>query len=377
MTDPKVWPLDRQNKGTDGKPIQHAIFTNANDEMVIEVDGNTLVGSSELNRGPAKAIKVVAPLYLLNNVLGSAGGGGGGEPGPPGPTGPQGPAGPAGPASTVPGPPGSTGPAGPPGPAGSQGIQGVKGDKGDTGNTGPQGATGTGVQGMPGPPPDMDEFMDTVREMLPPPDAPVSGLGLMPIGSIIMWGSSTMPSKMYGDWRRCDGSDYATTEPLFGIIGNTFGTTKLPNFVDKFPKGANADLGTSTAATTHTHSLNTSSLATTGNSFSLSAAAHTHGTANVANGSLVADVVMAATASPSAAEARVSTGTWTKTHEVSSAGAGSSGTTTVGATVQGVTASDGAHAVSGTITVTLGGTTETATAPNPANLAISFIIRVA
>ena len=172
---PQVFPTARlQIDPETGKPIQEALFTNSNDQMVVVTDGKTLVGRSESDRGTSTGIIIQEPLFLSNGVLGSYGGTGGGEAGPPGPPGPPGPQGPAGPGSTVPGPPGATGPQGPagptgaastvPGPQGPQGPmgqtgpQGAKGDKGDTGAastvpgpTGPQGAKGdTGAQGPQG-----------------------------------------------------------------------------------------------------------------------------------------------------------------------------------------------------------------------------------
>jgi hypothetical protein len=176
---PEVFPTDRTTINPEtGAPIQRALFTNYNDQMLVLTESQTLVGRSESNRGPAAAIKIQEPLWLRDGVLGSEGAGG--EQGPPGPTGPQGPQGatgpqgPAGPASTVPGPPGATGPQGPkgdtgaastvPGPVGPQGPigatgatgpqgpQGVKGDQGIQGTQGPKGDQGLqGPQGVQGP----------------------------------------------------------------------------------------------------------------------------------------------------------------------------------------------------------------------------------
>jgi hypothetical protein len=179
VTAPEVYPTDRSTLNPEtGAPIQRALFTNYNDQMVVLTDGQTLVGRSDAERGPAAAIVVQDPLWIRDGVLGSEGAGG--EQGPPGPAGPQGPrglpgpqgpAGPTGAPSTVPGPagpagpkgdtgaastvPGPTGPQGTPGETGApgpQGPQGIKGDQGTQGTQGPKGDQGaTGPQGVQGP----------------------------------------------------------------------------------------------------------------------------------------------------------------------------------------------------------------------------------
>jgi len=164
VTAPEVYPTDRSTLNPEtGAPIQRALFTNYNDQMVVLTDSQTLVGRSESERGPAAAIKIQEPLWLVNGVLGSEGAGGEqGPPGPPGPQGPLGPPGPAGPTgapSTVPGPVGPAGPQGPKGDTGAastvpgpQGPQGATGATGATGAQGPQGVKGDqGVQGTQGP----------------------------------------------------------------------------------------------------------------------------------------------------------------------------------------------------------------------------------
>lgn len=71
-------------------------------------------------------------------------------------------------------------------------------------------------------------------------------------GTIILWGQNNPPE----GYLKCDGAQVSRTDyaDLFAEIGTTFGTGDgsttftLPNFVDKFPQGANGDTGTSVAA---------------------------------------------------------------------------------------------------------------------------------
>ena len=70
LDDPEVWPLNTLKLDPeDGIPIKEALFANHNAEMAINVDGQSLVGRSEIDRGPAQKIKPIAPLSLLARQL--------------------------------------------------------------------------------------------------------------------------------------------------------------------------------------------------------------------------------------------------------------------------------------------------------------------
>ena len=76
-----------------------------------------------------------------------------------------------------------------------------------------------------------------------------SEVNVAPIGSIILWGSDTMPN---GKWKLCNGAQYnknfATYSTLFGILGYKFGGSgnnfRVPNMKNRFVagKGASGDL---------------------------------------------------------------------------------------------------------------------------------------
>lgn len=92
-----------------------------------------------------------------------------GETGPAGPAGPQGETGPAGPQGETgaTGPTGPQGPQGETGPAGPQGPQGIQGIQGETGPQGPQGETGaTGPQGPQGNPGLIQDIQSTDTSLL-------------------------------------------------------------------------------------------------------------------------------------------------------------------------------------------------------------------
>jgi hypothetical protein len=64
MIDPKIiLPL------RDGAPAHEFIVAGHNDDFALEVDGETLVGRLDPERGPAQAIAVEAPLELVNGAL--------------------------------------------------------------------------------------------------------------------------------------------------------------------------------------------------------------------------------------------------------------------------------------------------------------------
>lgn len=96
---------------------------------------------------------------------------------------------------------GIIGPVGPTGPVGPQGPQGIQGVTGATGPTGPQGTTGPqGIQGIPGP-----GGLVGPQGVTGPtgPQGPINTTGIIPVGGIIMWSGSTIPT----NWALCDGSN--------------------------------------------------------------------------------------------------------------------------------------------------------------------------
>ena len=94
-----------------------------------------------------------------------------------------------------------------------------------------------------------------------------ASLGLIPSGSMVMWGTTSAPS----GWLTCDGSAVSRTtySVLFGVIGTTFGTGdgsttfNLPNLKSTFPAGYNSGdsnfnaMGKTggEASNSHTHTL--------------------------------------------------------------------------------------------------------------------------
>ena len=72
----------------------------------------------------------------------------------------------------------------------------------------------------------------------------IASLQPAPVGSVIMWVSTTI---MPEGWHECDGSSYSKTAesgkyaPLFNVLGYTFGgsgdTFKIPNMQGRFPVG--------------------------------------------------------------------------------------------------------------------------------------------
>jgi len=77
------------------------IFSNYNDDIVLEADTNTLIGRYDPARGPAQRLEIGDGLRVEDGVLIGEGGGEKGDPGPPGPQGPVGPEGPAGASSSM------------------------------------------------------------------------------------------------------------------------------------------------------------------------------------------------------------------------------------------------------------------------------------
>lgn len=106
---------------------------------------------------------------------------------------------------------------------------------------------------------------------------------ILPIGSIIMWGSNAVPTDR--GWLRCDGSSVSrnTYSELFNILGTTFGsgdgttTFNLPDLRTRVPVGSNStgnNVGVADGklvdnrTITHSH---------TGGSHSHGMSSHTHG----------------------------------------------------------------------------------------------------
>jgi microcystin-dependent protein len=85
------------------------------------------------------------------------------------------------------------------------------------------------------------------------------GAGIIPIGGIIMWCSTTLPAAN-DSWLWCDGDSYstATYAQLYAVIGNNYGgnttTFNVPDMRGRFPLGfGNSGTGDATADTTSVH----------------------------------------------------------------------------------------------------------------------------
>jgi hypothetical protein len=76
--DPAVWLVNRLATDEDGDPLQQGIFSNYNDDILLEADEGTLVGRYDPARGPAQRIVIGEGLRLEGDVLIGEGGGGGG-----------------------------------------------------------------------------------------------------------------------------------------------------------------------------------------------------------------------------------------------------------------------------------------------------------
>jgi len=98
---PLVWLVNRLQVDDDNQPLMEGIFSNYNDDIVVEIDSNTLVGRVSPGRGPAERLEIGDGLRVEDGVLIGEGGGEKGDPGPPGPVGPVGPQGPAGASSSM------------------------------------------------------------------------------------------------------------------------------------------------------------------------------------------------------------------------------------------------------------------------------------
>jgi hypothetical protein len=94
--DPAVWLVNRLATDEDGDPLMQGIFSNYNDDIMLQADEMTLVGRYAPGRGPAQRLVIGDGLRVEGDVLIGEGGGEKGDPGPPGPVGPVGPEGPAG-----------------------------------------------------------------------------------------------------------------------------------------------------------------------------------------------------------------------------------------------------------------------------------------
>jgi Collagen triple helix repeat (20 copies) len=99
--DPLVWLVARRAVDEDGDALQQGIFSNYNDDIVLEADSMTLVGRYSPARGPAERLQIGDGLRVEDGVLIGEGGGEKGDPGPMGPQGPVGPEGPAGASSSM------------------------------------------------------------------------------------------------------------------------------------------------------------------------------------------------------------------------------------------------------------------------------------
>jgi len=94
--DPIAWMVNRLGTNDLGLPLQQAIFSNFNDDIVVEMDSGTLMGRYDPARGPAQRVGIGEGLSIQDGDLVASG-----VPGPEGPVGPQGPEGPAGASSSM------------------------------------------------------------------------------------------------------------------------------------------------------------------------------------------------------------------------------------------------------------------------------------
>ena len=90
QADPLVWLVNRLHRDDQDELVMEGIFSNYNDDIVLEADQNTLVGRTDPARGPAQRIIVESPLTLKDGILSGTPGGAQGPQGPMGPQGPQG-----------------------------------------------------------------------------------------------------------------------------------------------------------------------------------------------------------------------------------------------------------------------------------------------
>jgi hypothetical protein len=99
--DPLAWHINRLQTDDNGQPLMEGIFSNYNDDIVLEADENTLIGRAGPGRGPVQRFEIGDGLRVEDGVIIGEGGGEKGDPGPPGPAGPVGPQGPAGASSSM------------------------------------------------------------------------------------------------------------------------------------------------------------------------------------------------------------------------------------------------------------------------------------
>jgi microcystin-dependent protein len=212
---------------------------------------------------------------------------------------------------------------------------------------------------------------------------------------MMLYGGSAAPA----GWLLCQGQSLVRTDygRLFGVIGTTFGTVDgahftLPDLRDKFPKGANADLGTAVAAAGHQHTV---TALTIGGGTAISLAAitlpsHTHGL-NSHTHALAGTGASVNWNSTASVSQRLRTGTgftpdvkFTTSGDTASSTAQANGVTVQGNTgaAAGSTAGpDSFPAVGGSATTPavaaggIGGSVDSFTAPNPSNLAVNYIIK--
>src|SRR5580704_19120871 len=69
MNDPEITLPLRDRVDAAGAPVHEFVVAGHNDDFALEVDGLTLVGRLDPERGPAQAIAVEAPLELVDGAL--------------------------------------------------------------------------------------------------------------------------------------------------------------------------------------------------------------------------------------------------------------------------------------------------------------------
>jgi hypothetical protein len=68
---PRAWLVaDLQIDDETGQPMMEGVYSNYNDDIVVEVDSGTLAGRSSAGRGPVERVSVEAPITLVDQKLG-------------------------------------------------------------------------------------------------------------------------------------------------------------------------------------------------------------------------------------------------------------------------------------------------------------------
>ena len=72
---PLAWHVNRLQVDEDGQPLMEGLFSNYNDDIVVETDPNTILGRADPARGPVQGLVIGAGLSVDDGVLAAEGGG--------------------------------------------------------------------------------------------------------------------------------------------------------------------------------------------------------------------------------------------------------------------------------------------------------------